>query len=266
MDRVEEIPLRVTPVLRVPISGVAGIRIPVRPGVLSDCPFRRVRPGLIDPGPVALETALDRGLAPEVMPGARHSSPTGLMRAVATVPPGVMPKDMAAMGKDRIETPRGRTATAITEVGLLRHHFHRKHPALQAARRFPGLRPTAPIRLLTTLGRTATIADPRVTRVTRVIRVTRVTRVTRVIRVIRVIPVLGERIDGARRDRRGLSGGVRRVRGVGRLMPASGLAHHGPAVVLAPAVAVGRLNRHGCRRRFGRSGRPTRAGWRLIFC
>ena len=85
MDRVEEIPLRVTPVLRVPISGVAGIRIPVRPGVLSDCPFRRVRPGLIDPGPVALETALDRGLAPEVMPGARHSSPTGLMRAVATV-------------------------------------------------------------------------------------------------------------------------------------------------------------------------------------
>ena len=251
MDRVEEIPLRVTPVLRVPISGVAGIRIPVRPGVLSDCPFRRVRPGLIDPGPVALETALDRGLAPEVMPGARHSSPTGLMRAVATVPPGVMPKDMAAMGKDRIETPRGRTATAITEVGLLRHHFHRKHPALQAARRFPGLRPTAPIRLLTTLGRTATIADP---------------RVTRVIRVIRVIPVLGERIDGARRDRRGLSGGVRRVRGVGRLMPASGLAHHGPAVVLAPAVAVGRLNRHGCRRRSGRSGRPTRAGWLLIFC
>ena len=248
MDRVEEIPLRVTPVLRVPISGVAGIRIPVRPGVLSDCPFRRVRPGLIDPGPVALETALDRGLAPEVMPGARHSSPTGLMRAVATVPPGVMPKDMAAMGKDRIETPRGRTATAITEVGLLRHHFHRKHPALQAARRFPGLRPTAPIRLLTTLGRTATIADPRV------------------IRVIRVIPVLGERIDGARRDRRGLSGGVRRVRGVGRLMPASGLAHHGPAVVLAPAVAVGRLNRHGCRRRSGRSGRPTRAGWLLIFC
>ena len=251
MDRVEEIPLRVTPVLRVPISGVAGIRIPVRPGVLSDCPFRRVRPGLIDPGPVALETARDRGLAPEVMPGARHSSPTGLMRAVATVPPGVMPKDMAAMGKDRIETPRGRTATAITEVGLLRHHFHRKHPALQAARRFPGLRPTAPIRLLTTLGRTATIADP---------------RVTRVIRVIRVIPVLGERIDGARRDRRGLSGGVRRVRGVGRLMPASGLAHHGPAVVLAPAVAVGRLNRHGCRRRSGRSGRPTRAGWLLIFC
>ena len=251
MDRVEEIPLRVTPVLRVPISGVAGIRIPVRPGVLSDCPFRRVRPGLIDPGPVALETALDRGLAPEVMPGARHSSPTGLMRAVATVPPGVMPKDMAAMGKDRIETPRGRTATAIAAVGLLRRHFHRKHPALQAARRFPGLRPTAPIRLLTTLGRTATIADP---------------RVTRVIRVIRVIPVLGERIDGARRDRRGLSGGVRRVRGVGRLMPASGLAHHGPAVVLAPAVAVGRLNRHGCRRRSGRSGRPTRAGWLLIFC
>ena len=251
MDRVEEIPLRVTPVLRVPISGVAGIRIPVRPGVLSDCPFRRVRPGLIDPGPVALETALDRGLAPEVMPGARHSSPTGLMRAVATVPPGVMPKDMAAMGKDRIETPRGRTATAIAAVGLLRRHFHRKHPALQAARRFPGLRPTAPIRLLTTLGRTATIADPRVTRVIRVIRVTR---------------VLGERIDGARRDRRGLSGGVRRVRGVGRLMPASGLAHHGPAVVLAPAVAVGRLNRHGCRRRSGRSGRPTRAGWLLIFC
>ena len=253
MDRVEEIPLRVTPVLRVPISGVAGIRIPVRPGVLSDCPFRRVRPGLIDPGPVALETALDRGLAPEVMPGARHSSPTGLMRAVATVPPGVMPKDMAAMGKDRIETPRGRTATAITEVGLLRHHFHRKHPALQAARRFPGLRPTAPIRLLTTLGRTATIADP---------------RVTRVIRVIRVIPVLGERIDGGRRDRRGLSGGVKRVRGVGRLMPASGLVRRVLAVAAgrARAVAVGRLNRHGCRRRSGRSGRPTRAGWLLIFC
>ena len=256
MDRVEEIPLRVTPVLRVPISGVAGIRIPVRPGVLSDCPFRRVRPGLIDPGPVALETALDRGLAPEVMPGARHSSPTGLMRAVATVPPGVMPKDMAAMGKDRIETPRGRTATAIAAVGLLRRHFHRKHPALQAARRFPGLRPTAPIRLLTTLGRTATIADPRVT------------RVTRVIRVIRVIPVLGERIDGARRDRRGLSGGVRRVRGVGRLMPASGLVRRVLAVAAgrARAVAVGRLNRHGCRRRSGRSGRPTRAGWLLIFC
>lgn len=245
MDRAEEIPLRVTPVLRVPILGVAGIRIPVRPGVLSDCPFRRVRPGLIDPGPVALEMALDRGLAPEVMPGARHSSPTGLMRAVATVPPGAMPKDMAAMVKDRIATPRGRIATAITAAGLLRRHFHRKHPALQAVRRFPGLRPTAPIRLLTTPGRTAMRADLRVTRVTR---------------------VLGERIDGARRDRRGLSGGVRRVRGVGRLMPASGLAHHGPAVVLAPAVAVGRLNRHGCRRRSGRSGRPTRAGWLLIFC
>jgi hypothetical protein len=254
MDRVEEIPLRVTPVLSVPISGVAGIRIPVRPGVLSDFPFRRVRPGLIDPGPVALEMALDRGLVPEVMPGARHSSHTGLMRAVATVPPGAMPKDMAAMGKDRIETPRGRTATAIAAAGLLRHHFHRKHPALQAVRRFPGLRPTAPIRLLTTPGRTATIADPRVIRVIRVIRVTRVTR------------VLVERIDGARRDRRGLSGGVRRVRGVGRLMPASGLAPHGPAVVLAPAVAEGRLNRHGCRRRSGRSGRPTRAGWLLIFC
>ena len=248
MDRVEEIPLRVTPVLRVPISGVAGILTPARPGVLSDCPFLRVRPGLIDPGPVALETALDRGLAPEVMPGARHSSPTGLMRAVATVPPGVMPKDMAAMGKDRIETPRGRTATAIAAAGLLRHHFHRKHPALQAVRRFPGLRPTAPIRLLTTPGRIATPAD---------LRVTRVTRVTR---------VLGDRIDGGPRDRRGLSGGVRRVRGVGRLMPASGLAPHGPAVVLAPAVAVGRLNRHGCRRRSGRSGRPTRAGWLLIFC
>ena len=248
MDRVDEIPLRVTPVLRVPISDVAGIRIPVRPGVPSDCPFRRVRPGLIDPGPVALEMALDRGLAPEVMPGARHSSPTGLMRAVATVPPGAMPKDMAAMGKDRIETPRGRIATAIAAAGLLRHHFHRKHPALQAVRRFPGLRPTALIRLLTTPGRTAMRAD------LCVIRVTRVTR------------VLGERIDGARRDRRGLSGGVRRVRGVGRLMPASGLAHHGPAVVLAPAVAVGRLNRHGCRRRSGRSGRPTRAGWLLIFC
>ena len=245
MDRVEEIPLRVTPVLRVPISGVVGIRIPVRPGVLSDCPFRRVRPGLIDPGPVALEMALDRGLAPEVMPGARHSSPTGLMRAVAMVPPGAMPKDMAAMGKDRIATPRGRTATAIAAAGLLRHHFHRKHPALQAVRRFPGLRPTVPIRLLTTPGRTAMRADLRVTRVTR---------------------VLVERIDGARRDRRGLSGGVRRVRGVGRLMPASGLAPHGPAVVLAPAVAVGRLNRHGYRRRSGRSGRPTRAGWLLIFC
>ena len=245
MDRVEEIPLRVTPVLRVPISGVVGIRIPVRPGVLSDCPFRRVRPGLIDPGPVALEMALDRGLAPEVMPGARHSSPTGLMRAVATVPPGAMPKDMAAMGKDRIATPRGRTATAIAAAGLLRHHFHRKHPALQAVRRFPGLRPTALIRLLTTPGRTAMRADLRVTRVTR---------------------VLVERIDGARRDRRGLSGGVRRVRGVGRLMPASGLAPHGPAVVLAPAVAEGRLNRHGYRRRSGRSGRPTRAGWLLIFC
>ena len=239
MDRVEEIPLRVTPVLRVPISGVVGIRIPVRPGVLSDCPFRRVRPGLIDPGPVALEMALDRGLAPEVMPGARHSSPTGLMRAVATVPPGAMPKDMAAMGKDRIATPRGRTATAIAAAGLLRHHFHRKHPALQAVRRFPGLRPTALIRLLTTPGRTAMRADLRVTRVTR---------------------VLGERIDGGPRDRRGLSGGVRRVRGVGRLMPASGLAPHGPA------VAVGRLNRHGCRRRSGRSGRPPRAGWLLIFC
>lgn len=251
MDRAEEIPLRVTPVLRVPILGVAGIRIPVRPGVPSDCPFRRVRPGLIDPGPVALEMALDRGLAPEVMPGARHSSPTGLMRAVATVPPGAMPKDMAAMLKDRIATPRGRIATGITAAGRLRRHFHRKHPALQAVRRFPGLRPTALIRLLTTPGRTAMRAD------LRVIRVTRVTRVTR---------VLGERIDGARRDRRGLSGGVRRVRGVGRLMPASGLAHHGPAVVLASAVAVGRLNRHGCRRRSGRSGRPTRAGWLLIFC
>ena len=245
MDRVEEIPLRVTPVLRVPILGVAGIHIPVRPGVPSDCPFRRVRPGLIDPGPVALETALDRGLAPEVTPGARHSRPTGLMRAVATVPPGGMPKDMAAMGKDRIVTPRGRIATAIAAAGLLRHHFHRKHPALQAVRRFPGLRPTAPIRLLTTPGRTAIRADLRATR---------------------VIRVLVERIDGARRDRRGLSGGVRRVRGVGRLMPASGLAPHGPAVVLAPAVAVGRLNRHGCRRRSGRSGRPTRAGWLLIFC
>ena len=245
MDRAEEIPLRITPVLRVPISGVAGIRIPVRPGVPSDCPFRRVRPGLIGPGPVALETALDRGLAPEVTPGARHSRPTGLMRAVATVPPGGMPKDMAAMGKDRIVTPRGRIATAIAAAGLLRHHFHRKHPALQAVRRFPGLRPTAPIRLLTTPGRTAIRAD---------------------LRVIRVIRVLVERIDGARRDRRGLSGGVRRVRGVGRLMPASGLAPHGPAVVLAPAVAVGRLNRHGCRRRSGRSGRPTRAGWLLIFC
>jgi hypothetical protein len=245
MDRVEEIPLRVTPVLRVPILGVAGIHIPVRPGVPSDCPFRRVRPGLIDPGPVALETALDRGLAPEVTPGARHSRPTGLMRAVATVPPGGMPKDMAAMGKDRIVTPRGRIATAIAAAGLLRHHFHRKHPALQAVRRFPGLRPTAPIRLLTTPGRTAIRAD---------------------LRVIRVIRVLVERIDGARRDRRGLSGGVRRVRGVGRLMPASGLAPHGPAEVLAPAVAVGRLNRHGCRRRSGRSGRPTRAGWLLIFC
>jgi hypothetical protein len=245
MDRVEEIPPRVTPVLRVPILGVAGIRIPVRPGVPSDCPFRRVRPGLIDPGPVALETALDRGLAPEVTPGARHSRPTGLMRAVATVPPGGMPKDMAAMGKDRIVTPRGRIATAIAAAGLLRHHFHRKHPALQAVRRFPGLRPTAPIRLLTTPGRTAIRAD---------------------LRVIRVIRVLVERIDGARRDRRGLSGGVRRVRGVGRLMPASDLAPHGPAVVLAPAVAVGRLNRHGCRRRSGRSGRPTRAGWLLIFC
>ena len=245
MDRVEEIPLRVTPVLRVPILGVAGIHIPVRPGVPSDCPFRRVRPGLIGPGPVALETALDRGLAPEVTPGARHSRPTGLMRAVATVPPGGMPKDMAAMGKDRIVTPRGRIATAIAAAGLLRHHFHRKHPALQAVRRFPGLRPTAPIRLLTTPGRTAIRAD---------------------LRVIRVIRVLVERIDGARRDRRGLSGGVRRVRGVGRLMPASDLAPHGPAVVLAPAVAVGRLNRHGCRRRSGRSGRPTRAGWLLIFC
>jgi hypothetical protein len=254
MDRVEEIPLRVTPVLRVPILGVAGIHIPVRPGVPSDCPFRRVRPGLIGPGPVALETALDRGLAPEVTPGARHSRPTGLMRAVATVPPGGMPKDMAAMGKDRIVTPRGRIATAIAAAGLLRHHFHRKHPALQAVRRFPGLRPTAPIRLLTTPGRTAIRAD------------LRVTRATRVIRVIRVIRVLVERIDGARRDRRGLSGGVRRVRGVGRLMPASDLAPHGPAVVLAPAVAVGRLNRHGCRRRSGRSGRPTRAGWLLIFC
>ena len=169
MDRAEEIPLRVTPVLRVPISGVAGIRIPVRPGVLSDCPFRRVRPGLIGPGPVALEMALDRGLAPEVMPGARHSSPTGLMRAVAMVPPGAMPKDMAAMAKDRIATPHGRIATAITAAGLLRRRFHRKHPALQAARRFPGLRPTAPIRLLTTLGLTATIADLRVTRVTRVL-------------------------------------------------------------------------------------------------
>lgn len=247
MDRAEEIPFRVTPVLHVPISGVAGILIPVRLDVPSDCPFRRVRPGLIDPGPVALEMALDRGLAPEVMPGARHSSPTGLMRAVATVPPGAMPKDMAAMVKDRIATPRGRIATGITAAGLLRRHFHRKHPALQAARRFPGLRPTAPIRLLTTPGRTAMRADLRVTR---------------------AIRVLGERIDGARRDRRGLSGGVRRVRGVGRLMPASGLAHHGPAVVLASAVAVavGRLNRHGCRRRFGRSGRPTRAGWLLIFC
>lgn len=248
MDRAEEIPFRVTPVLRVPISGVVGIRIPVRPGVPSDCPVRRVRLGLIDPGPVALETALDRGLAPEVMPGARHSRPTGLMRAVATVPPGAMPKDMAAMAKDRIATPRGRIATAITVAGLLRRRFHRKHPALQAARLFPGLRPTAPIHLLTTPGRTAMRAD------------------LRVIRVIRVIRVLGVWIDGARRDRRGLSGGVRRVRGVGRLMPASGLAHHGPAVVLAPAVAVGRLNRHGCRRRSGRSGRPTRAGWLLIFC
>jgi hypothetical protein len=254
MDRVEEIPLRITPVLRVPISGVAGIHIPVRPDVPSDCRVRRVRPGLIDPGPVALETALDRDLAPEVMPGACHSSPTGLRRAVAMVPPGAMPKDMAAMAKDRIATPRGRIATAITAAGLLRRRFHRKHPALQAVRRFPGLRPTAPIRLLTTPGRTATPAD------------LRVMRVTRVIRVIRVIRVLVEWIDGARRDRRGLSGGVRRVRGVGRLMPASGLAHHGPAVVLAPVVAVGRLNRHGCRRRFGRSGRPTRAGWLLIFC
>ncbi len=86
------------------------------------------------------------------------------------------------------------------------------------------------------------------------------------LRVTRVTRVLVERIDGARRDRRGLSGGVRRVRGVGRLMPASGLAPHGPAVVLAPAVAEGRLNRHGYRRRSGRSGRPTRAGWLLIFC
>ena len=254
MDRVEEIPVRVTPVLRVPISGVAGIRIPVRPGVLSDCRVRLVRPGLIDPGPGALETVLDRGLAPEVTPGARHSRPTGLMRAVATVRPGAMPKDMAAMAKDRIATPRGRIATAITAAGLLRRHFHRKHPALQAARRFPGLRPTAPIRLLTTPGRTAMRAD---------LRVTRVTRVTRVIRVIRV---LVEWIDGARRGRRGLSGGVRRVRGVGRLIPASGLAPHGPEVVLALAVVVARLNRHGCRRRSGRSGRPTRAGWLLIFC
>ena len=91
-------------------------------------------------------------------------------------------------------------------------------------------------------------------------------RVTRVTRVVRVIRVLAARIDGVQRDRRGLSGGVRRVRGVGRLMPASVLARHGPAVVLVPAVAVGRLNRHGCRRRSGRSGRPTRAGWLLIFC
>lgn len=257
MDRVEEIPLRVTPVLLVPISGGAGIRTPVRPGVPSGCPFRRVRPGLIDPGPGALETVLDRGLAPEVTPGARHSRPTGLMRAVATVRPGAMPKDMAAMAKDRIATPRGRTATRITAAGRLRRHFHRKHPALQAARRFPGLRPTAPIRLLTTPGRTAMRAD---------LRVTRVTRVTRVIRVIRVIRVLVEWIDGARRGRRGLSGGVRRVRGVGRLIPASGLAPHGPEVVLALAVVVARLNRHGCRRRSGRSGRPTRAGWLLIFC
>lgn len=245
MDRVEEIPLRVTPVLRVPISGVAGIRIPVRPGVLSDCRVRLVRPGLIDPVPGALATVLDRGLAPEVMPGARHSSPTGLMRAVATVRPGAMPKDMAAMAKDRIATPRGRIATAITAAGRLRRHFHRKHPALQAARRFPGLRPTAPIRLLTTPGRTAMRADLRVTR---------------------VIRVLAARIDGARRDRRGLSGGVRRVRGVGRLMLASVLARHGLAVAVAPAVAVGRLNRHGCRRRSGRSVRPTRVGWLLIFC
>ena len=255
MDRVEEIPLRITPVLRVPISGVAGILIPVRPGVPSDCRVRRVRLGLIDPGPGTLETAPDRGLAPADMPGARLSRLTGLTRAVATVPPGAMPKDMAAMGKDRIAIARGRIATAIAAVGLLRRHFHRKLPALQAVRRFPGLRPTAPIRLLTTPGRTAMRADLRAD-----------LRVTRVIRVIRVTLVLVERIDGARRDRRGLSGGVRRVRGVGRLMPASDLDRHGPAVVPALAVAVGRLNRRECRRRSGRSGRPTRAGWLLIFC
>jgi hypothetical protein len=248
MDRAEEIPLRITPVLRVPISGVAGILIPVRPGVPSDCRVRRVRLGLIDPGPGTLETAPDRGLAPADMPGARLSRLTGLTRAVATVPPGAMPKDMAAMAKDRIATARGRIATAIAAVGLLRRHFHRKLPALQAVRRFPGLRPTAPIRLLTTPGRTAIRAD------------------LRVIRVIRVIRVLGGGIDGARRDRRGLSGGVRRVRGVGRLMPASDLDRRGPAVVPALAVAVGRLNRRECRRRSGRSGRPTRAGWLLIFC
>ncbi len=248
MDRVEEIPLRVTPVLRVPISGVAGILIPVRPGVPSDCRVRRVRLGLIDPGPGTLETAPDRGLAPADMPGARLSRLTGLTRAVATVPPGAMPKDMAAMAKDRIATARGRIATAIAAVGLLRRHFHRKLPALQAVRRFPGLRPTAPIRSLTTPGRTAIRAD------------------LRVIRVIRVTRVLGGGIDGARRDRRGLSGGVRRVRGEGRLMPASDLDRHGPAVVPALAVAVGRLNRRECRRRSGRSGRPTRAGWLLIFC
>ena len=97
MDRAEEIPLRITPVLRVPILGVAGIRILVRPGVPSDCHVRRVRQGLIDPGPGTLETAPDRDLALADMPGARPSRLTGLMRAVATVPPGAMPKDMAAM-------------------------------------------------------------------------------------------------------------------------------------------------------------------------
>jgi hypothetical protein len=247
MDRAEEIPLRITPVLRVPILGVAGIRIPVRPGVPSDCPFRRVRQGLIDPGPGALEMAPDLGLAPEVMPGARPSSPTGLMRAVATVPPGAMPKDMAAMGKDRIAIARGRIATAIASVGLLGRRFHRKHPALPAVRRFPGLPLTAPIRLPTTLGRTATPADPRVTRVTRVLAVS-----------------IGE----GRRDRRGLSGGVRRVRGEGHLMAASGLVRRVLVVAVrrALAVVVGRLNRRECRRRSGRNDRPTRAGWLLIFC